>query len=621
MTHRTDETLDSTDVDSAARVGSVLKDTYELVGFLGEGGFGSVYRGVQHPIDRSVAVKILDLPQRGARKRFLMEAKVVASLTHPAAVTIYDYGTTDDGCPFMVMEFLDGWDLEVELQKGPISPARLAKLLPDVLDALSQAHRQGLVHRDLKPSNLFVVDPGDDEKLKLLDFGIAGFADATGERPADGMRLTAQGGIVGTPQYLAPEYIRDQTVSPALDVYQMGLVIAEALSGTPAVNEPSLISCAQKHLSGELSISAQTLATPGFGPIIAVATATEPEDRYPDAGAMLAALREAREAGGLPETTAQRQAPPAGGRVPTVSEAVVGGQRTVFESAETLAPETEGPSPPHATPTPNPSAPQTDPAPNAAATDPTAPSETPAPPPNALRLPSESKPPPPSSGSSAGSVAAVTVVTVVAVLTVCVAVAVAAVSWYVGKSNERDPPPPDVVVSDDGRPEPAALPTGIDGQWQMTTEVLGSHRHGVGVQGFYEMAVRPDHSEARLVKTGYTNRSFKRSKYQKGSATLLAMDGAYTLHPTLRGPRSELDMTFVIMPYGDGLTGYWQYRGDSYDKAGMWGVLAASRGDRPSNPNAEDQPCLVSCLIRQQAQRPASAPQTSFCAVECEGGR
>jgi serine/threonine protein kinase len=606
VTERTDETLEAVDQESSDRVGSVLKETYELVGFLGEGGFGSVYRGIQHPIERSVAVKILDLPQRGARKRFLREAKVVASLTHPAAVTIYDYGTTDDGCPFMVMEFLDGRDLEVELQEGPVSPARLAKLLPDVLDALAQAHGQGLVHRDLKPSNLFVVNPGGDERLKLLDFGIAGFAD-TEDAPGPGMgKLTVQGGIVGTPQYLAPEYIRDQTVTPALDVYQMGLIIAEALSGTPAVNEPSLISCAQKHLAGELAISEATFATPVFGPIVRIATATEPEDRYPDAGAMLVALREASEGMELPRTSAETRMKATGGRVATVAESAVVGPRTVFEDVggePSGAPAAAGPRTVFE---------------EEAASQPAAASSA------SLRpMPTALAPPPKRSSSGAGFVAvAIGAVTVLILMAVVV---VAAVGWYAGRSEEP------VVVHEDAPqpktprekivPPPARVQEGLAGTWRLTTEVLGPEDHsGLGVHGFYKLVVDSDLREAGLTKTGFTNKVFERSKRQSGRARLRPLaGGAFAMHPTLRAKRKTLDLTMVLVPNGESFSGYWQYRTKSYDRAGLWGVLATSRTDSPNAPNAGEHPCLVKCLVARQKLRPRSTPQMQYCTADCKG--
>ncbi len=279
--------------------GTTLKGEYRLTGYLGAGAFGAVYAADQLTINRRVAVKVLQAGNDDtARERFLQEARVAASIDHPNIVTIFDYGVIDGKQPFIVMELLKGHDLLHELEaRGPMSPARALPLFISCLDALGEAHRLGIVHKDLKPSNLFLAHPSSHrEVIKILDFGIARVGLASSERVAGAPEqppsggITATGQAIGTPQYLAPEYVEKQIVSPALDVYQMGLILAEALTGRPAVDGNSWWSCALKHLRGELDLPPSLMDTP-LGPVILKATARKPEDRYPDAHAFLGALR------------------------------------------------------------------------------------------------------------------------------------------------------------------------------------------------------------------------------------------------------------------------------------------------------------------------------------------
>jgi len=146
------------------------------------------------------------------------------------------------------------------------------------LGALGEAHQAGIVHKDIKPTNLFLADPGTrKETLKLVDFGIAHIAQTEDEN-----RLTKTGYMLGTPQYMAPEYVEEQQVSPALDVYQMGLLLVELLGGRPVVQEVNPWKCALMHVSRELSVPVQLLSSP-LGPVLEKALALKPEDRYPTA--------------------------------------------------------------------------------------------------------------------------------------------------------------------------------------------------------------------------------------------------------------------------------------------------------------------------------------------------
>ena len=277
--------------------GSVLKGgEYRLTGYLGAGAFGAVYLAEQTTIRRQVAIKVLKKGHdQNARDRFLLEAQAAASIEHPNIVHIYDYGVHEESQPFMVMERLRGNDLRDELDKnGALTAARALPLFIGCLDALGEAHRQAIVHKDLKPSNLFLVHPGTHrETLKIVDFGIArvGRPEEGSEKDQGSGGMTATGMSIGTPKYLAPEYVQDQRVTPAVDVYQMGLILAEALTNVSAVDGESWWSCALKHINGDLNLSVDLMSSP-LGPVIRKATSTDPEARFPDAHAFMEALRQ-----------------------------------------------------------------------------------------------------------------------------------------------------------------------------------------------------------------------------------------------------------------------------------------------------------------------------------------
>ncbi len=271
--------------------GTVLRQRYKIVSRLGSGGFADVYKGQDLEIGRAIAIKVLRTiavsrdPQekRQALDRFKLEAQATASIDHPAVVTIFDVGHTPDHQPYIVMEWLEGQDLESWLRDhGPMPQAQLLALLIDALEGLGIGHQQGLVHKDLKPSNLFIHHPGTSrERLRLLDFGVA--------RLQTSARQTETGKVMGTPQYLAPEYIKSQHVSPALDVYQMGLILVEALTGTPVVADDAPWHCAVIHSNGDLDIPASLQQSP-LGPILDRALALDPADRFKDAADFAAAL-------------------------------------------------------------------------------------------------------------------------------------------------------------------------------------------------------------------------------------------------------------------------------------------------------------------------------------------
>ncbi|QIN82547.1 protein kinase [Rubrobacter tropicus] len=201
-----------------------IGDRYELGGLLGSGGMGSVYRAHDARLDREVAIKVLGRHHAGSPEfveRFEREVKSVASLDHPNVVRVFDSGRGDDGSPYMAMELMDGGTLKDRIrQEGPLPPREAAKVALQVADALGAAHAAGIVHRDVKPENVLLAKGGG---AKVADFGIARATEATA--------MTHTSMILGTAPYLSPEQARGETVGPASDLYSLGVVLYEALTG------------------------------------------------------------------------------------------------------------------------------------------------------------------------------------------------------------------------------------------------------------------------------------------------------------------------------------------------------------------------------------------------------
>lgn len=273
--------------------GTVIGDRYVVGGVLGSGGFGTVYDAQHKFMKRRVAVKLLDRVATKAdggvaQRRFLREAESAARIEHPNVVGIYDFGFFGPReIPYIAMQFLEGRDLREELtEAGAFPPHRALTLMMGALDGLAEAHAQDIVHKDLKPNNLIIVGADTDrESMRVVDFGLAVFS----ENESEDSRLTKSGNVLGTPRYLPPEYIRNQAVSPQLDVYQMGLILVEMLTGEPVVNGDTMYNNILAHVGGQLEIPMAFVDSP-LGPILRRALAYEVSKRYPDAGVFRTAL-------------------------------------------------------------------------------------------------------------------------------------------------------------------------------------------------------------------------------------------------------------------------------------------------------------------------------------------
>lgn len=236
-------------------VGHTLDDKYYLEARLGIGGMGTVYRARHLLIDRPVAVKVLNqrfVEDEAARIRFRREARAAGRLQHTNAVTVTDFGESRDGYVYLVMELLEGRTLrDVLAKEAPLDAARSVSLMLQISAAVAAAHEAGIIHRDLKPANIFIVQRAEvPAVVKVLDFGIAKLA-AESLDEEEAVALTQIGVMIGTPRYMSPEQCDGAELTPAADVYSLGVILYEMLTGAVPFSGTSPLAIAMKH-KGEL---------------------------------------------------------------------------------------------------------------------------------------------------------------------------------------------------------------------------------------------------------------------------------------------------------------------------------------------------------------------------------
>jgi serine/threonine-protein kinase len=247
--------------DSGSLVGKALDGQYQIEALLGKGGMGAVYRARHILLGDRVAIKVLPPEMRGNTewlRRFQREGQAARRFRHPNAVTVYDLRTSSDGTIYLVMEYVEGNTLDVELKKrGKFSPADAVTVLTPVMSVLNAAHAMGVVHRDLKPENIMIGKPstGGEPVVKLLDLGIAKLREVAGSEPTGSTNLTVAGQMLGTPYYMSPEQWGDlpddgnHEIDGRADIYSLGVVIYELIAGKRPFTGFSLPELRRQHTS------------------------------------------------------------------------------------------------------------------------------------------------------------------------------------------------------------------------------------------------------------------------------------------------------------------------------------------------------------------------------------
>lgn len=274
----------------AGQQGQLIR-SYELHERIGTGGFGQVYRAYQPQVRREVAIKVI-LPQYANQpdfiRRFEAEAHMVAQLEHPHIVPLYDYWREPDGA-YLVMRWLRGGSLEATLERGPWPPEATAHLLAQIASALALAHQRGIIHRDIKPANILLDEFGN---AYLSDFGIA-------KQTTPPVTPARPGQVVGSPAYISPEAVNGEPLTPQTDIYSLGVVLYEMLTGQHPFADTSPADLLFKQLTEPLPSlrAAQPDLPAGLDAVIQRATAKTPADRYPDVKSLAVAFRQVLTAG------------------------------------------------------------------------------------------------------------------------------------------------------------------------------------------------------------------------------------------------------------------------------------------------------------------------------------
>jgi serine/threonine-protein kinase len=280
--------------------GRVIAQRYRLIKKLGEGAMGAVFLAEHIHMRKRFALKIL-LPEAMASPeivaRFEREAIAAGNIEHPGVCAATDFGRLDDGGFFLVLEYVDGQSLRAINRAGPMSPSRACGIARQILAALAAAHAKGVVHRDMKPENVMIIAaPNGDEVVKVLDFGIAK-VDANTLGEGQGTNLTRMGAIYGTPVYMAPEQAMGKAIDARVDLYAVGVMLHEMITGKPPFDGDGIVLLA-KHVNDEppplVSPLDPNAVTPALRRFAERMLAKQPEDRPEDANRAIAELEEAR---------------------------------------------------------------------------------------------------------------------------------------------------------------------------------------------------------------------------------------------------------------------------------------------------------------------------------------
>jgi serine/threonine protein kinase len=274
-------------------IGRTINDRFRIVSLIARGGMGKVYRAEQAPLGRQIALKVLEATYEGDNdpefhKRFFLEASTQSKLTHPNTVTIFDYGKTDDDVYFIAMELLEGRTLHRYLRdEAPLSAAKATHIARQICRSLREAHSLGIIHRDLKPANVFLVTHGEQHDfVKVLDFGLV---KDLGDKGED---LTQTGLFMGSPKYMSPEQIRGDRVDGRADIYALGVLLYEMLTGRAPFERANSVNILMAHVHEDVPpMATHNVEVPyGLEQLVRRSMAKAPGDRFASMDEMLSAL-------------------------------------------------------------------------------------------------------------------------------------------------------------------------------------------------------------------------------------------------------------------------------------------------------------------------------------------
>lgn len=296
-------------------IGRIVAGKYRVEELVGEGGMGQVFRATQLSLDKAIVLKVLRrslLSDARTVARFQREAKAASRLNHPNAIGIIDFGQDSDDSLYIAMEYVPGKDLhQILTEDGPIPERRLIKIAAQVLGALTDAHAVGVIHRDLKPENIMVEQRRDQtDFVKVLDFGIAKLQETSG---SEGQALTRAGFVCGTPEYMSPEQASGSEIDARSDLYSVGVILYQCLTGVLPFDAESPVALASMHLTTEpvppREKNPKIHCSDGLEKLILRAMAKDPADRPQSAEQFkseLIAIEKSQRAAAKREASARR---------------------------------------------------------------------------------------------------------------------------------------------------------------------------------------------------------------------------------------------------------------------------------------------------------------------------
>jgi serine/threonine protein kinase len=284
-------------LNRANLLGTTLASQYEFISVLGEGGTGIVFKAKHPKLDKLVAIKMLLIPglKEEIRLRFEQEAKLISRLEHPNIAAVYDFGVTERGQSFMIMEYIQGKSVdEVVYQEDYIPTFTALDIARQAASAISHAHNRGILHRDLKPSNIMLKNATDQPPIaKILDFGCGKLKDMAGQ---EAVALTREGSVFGSPPYMSPEQVRGRPIDERSDIYSVGCVIYEMVTGYAPFLGNNPADTMFMHLEEEVKplafVRPDLQFPPELEPLLLTALAKSPSKRWQSMADLQAALEQ-----------------------------------------------------------------------------------------------------------------------------------------------------------------------------------------------------------------------------------------------------------------------------------------------------------------------------------------